>query len=618
MSSLLLKYLAFLGPNRPPASIKLESGLNVICGASETGKSFIVESIDFMLGGGTPPKDIPEKAGYDCVRLLVESAGWPPLGLERSIEGGHFSAYESALYDGEPSTERKVLRDRHSGARDDTLSHVLLERVGLISKKLRRNKAGDTRSLSFRDLARLSVVNEEEIQRRGSPLLSGQVVQATPEYAAFKLLITGTDDSALVSLREVPGRSESVSGKLELLDQLIEELQGEIDEDSLDEAELRDQLERLEKSIEDQNTALNEVQAVHDNLLQQRASVAREIQRRRARLLENQELTGRFKLLDEHYHTDLKRLEAIHESGSFFVHLDRDVCPLCGANPGDQHLDAECDGNTEMVVLAASAEMDKIRRLERELSETVATLNDEVEQINSELPSLWEQYQGIDEQLTEIAKPTVSTERASYNQLILERAEVNTSLEKFKRLKRLVCQKDDLEIQEEEGGEATESRTSIPKITLDSFSQTVERILTDWHYPNANRVFFDESGKDFQIAGKDRGSTGQGLRAITHAAVSIALLEFCLEHDLPHPGFLILDSPLLAYWKPEGEEDNLSGTDLKEKFYDYILGLRSDSQVIIVENEHPPDFVSGRGNVIVFTKNPNLGRYGFFPHRNGA
>ena len=618
MSSLLLKHLTFLGPNRPPASIKLKSGLNVICGASETGKSFIVESIDFMLGGGAPPRDIPEKAGYDRVRLLIESTGWPPLGLERSIEGGNFSAYEEAFYDGQPGTEHRVLRDRHSGAREDTLSHVLLERVGLISKKLRRNRVGDIRSLSFRDLARLSVSNEQEIQRSGSPLLSGQYVQATPEYAAFKLLITGTDDSALVSSREVSGRRESVSGKLELLDQLIEELQGEIDEDGLDKAELREQLNRLEKSIEDQNTALSEIQAVHDDLLQQRASVAIDIQTRRARLLENQELTGRFKLLDEHYQTDLKRLEAIHEFGSFFVHLDRDVCPLCGANPRDQHLDAECDGNTEEVVLAANAEMYKIRRLERELSETVASLNDEVGQINSELPSLEEQYQGIDEQLTEITKPTVSTERTSYNQLILKRAEVITSLDNFKRLERLVYQKDDLEVHEEEGGEATESRTSIPKITLDAFSQTVERVLTEWHYPNANRVFFDESAKDFQIAGKDRGSTGKGLRAITHAAVSISLLEFCLEHSLPHPGFLVLDSPLLAYWKPEGEEDDLSGTDLKEKFYDYVLGFGSDTQVIIIENEHPPNFVSEGGNVIVFTKNPHRGRYGFFPLHNGA
>lgn len=49
--------------------------------------------------------------------------------------------------------------------------------------------------------------------------------------------------------------------------------------------------------------------------------------------------------------------------------------------------------------------------------------------------------------------------------------------------------------------------------------------------------------------------------------VSIALVEFCQENGLSHPGFLVLDSPLLAYYKPEGEDDvALQGTDLKKNF----------------------------------------------------
>ena len=67
--------------------------------------------------------------------------------------------------------------------------------------------------------------------------------------------------------------------------------------------------------------------------------------------------------------------------------------------------------------------------------------------------------------------------------------------------------------------------------------------------------------------------------------------------------FLVVDSPLLAYWAPEGDEDHLTGTDLKERFYEYLLGLQSDTQVIVVENQHPPDFVFERANVITFTKN---------------
>jgi len=179
---------------------------------------------------------------------------------------------------------------------------------------------------------------------------------------------------------------------------------------------------------------------------------------------------------------------------------------------------------------------------------------------------------------------------------------------------RLNAQRAEIDAEQTEStGEHSSTKTQISKNVLDEFAQTIEGILQEWHFPNAIRVFFDEGKRDFQIAGKDRGSTGKGLRAITHAAVKIGLMEFCHERNLPHPGFVVLDSPLLAYWKPEGVEDDLRGSDLKEMFYRYLLGLRKDSQVIIIENEHPPDFVSRKGNVIVFTKNLRQGRYGFFP-----
>ena len=238
MSGLLLRYLAFFGPEKSPADLSFAPGLNVICGASETGKSFIVESIDFMLGQEKPVRDIPERDRYDRIRLAIESTDWPPLTLDRSVEGGNFRAFEESLTDGSPQSDPKTLRWKHSTARQDTLSYALLERTGLTMKVLRKNSAGETRSLSFRDMARLNVVTEEEIQGRGSPLLSGQYTTATGEYAAFKLLLTGTDDSALVAAKEVSGRRDQDTGKIELLDQMIADLYAELDEEGAEEEEL--------------------------------------------------------------------------------------------------------------------------------------------------------------------------------------------------------------------------------------------------------------------------------------------------------------------------------------------------------------------------------------------
>lgn len=73
-----------------------------------------------------------------------------------------------------------------------------------------------------------------------------------------------------------------------------------------------------------------------------------------------------------------------------------------------------------------------------------------------------------------------------------------------------------------------------------------------------------------------------------------------------------MDSPLLAYYKPEGEDDvALQGSDLKEKFYDYLVKHHtSDSQILIVENQHPPESMDGLITMTVFTSNPKVGRFG--------
>ena len=49
--TLTLRQLCFTGPERAEARLDFHSGLNIVYGASDSGKSFILEAIDFMLGG---------------------------------------------------------------------------------------------------------------------------------------------------------------------------------------------------------------------------------------------------------------------------------------------------------------------------------------------------------------------------------------------------------------------------------------------------------------------------------------------------------------------------------------------------------------------------------------
>ena len=160
--------------------------------------------------------------------------------------------------------------------------------------------------------------------------------------------------------------------------------------------------------------------------------------------------------------------------------------------------------------------------------------------------------------------------------------------------------------------------SAVPTAAADAFAQSVESILADWHFPEAGRVHFDPNTRDLVIAGKPRGARGKGLRALTHAAFTLGLLAHCRASRTPHPGFVILDSPLLAYREPDGKEDDLRGTDLKEQFYSYLQGLPEDWQIIVVENTDPPDAIKALEQVEMFSKNPHNGRYGLFPFVSGS
>jgi len=91
-----LRFLGFFGPQKQPATITFGPGLNVLYGASNAGKSFIVEAIDFMLGGGQPLRDIPERVGYDRVLLGIETLDGQTFTVWRSMEGGGFKLYGPA------------------------------------------------------------------------------------------------------------------------------------------------------------------------------------------------------------------------------------------------------------------------------------------------------------------------------------------------------------------------------------------------------------------------------------------------------------------------------------------------------------------------------------------
>ncbi len=612
--SLWMRHLSFTGLGRPPVVIRFEKGLNVIYGASDTGKSFVLEAVDYMLGGSKPLRDIPERAGYDSVALGVEVDGGSTFTLFRSLDGGSFRKF-AGLHNRIPNDQAGTkLGAKHKPNRDNTLSAFLLQQIGLPETHIKTNAHGKTRPLSFRDLCHLCIVDEDEIHKKGSPVEGGQVINKTVEYSTFKFLITGVDDSALFSGAHAEERNKVLNAKVETLDELITAYQAQLREAGPPE-DLADQIGRIDRGIAEEESQLQKSEEQYQSLVEQRNEARSRLENAKERRAEIDELLARFSLLQDHYQSDLYRLEGVREAGSLIEALPPGACPLCGAYPAHQQREAECDGNMDMLIAAVEVESSKIYLLRRELEQTVSQLKSEAAAFDAKTPELALKLDNLVGSVA-LLSPKIKQRRTGYTELVNHRARLQSAM----ALTNLVSDLNSKRASLEEARHAPESSdggvsSPISSVALHEFAQTVEAFLTAWEVPNASGVHFDEVNRDVIISGKRRSSRGKGVRAITHSAFILALMKLCEDNSRPHPGFVILDSPLLSYRESDGPDDDLGNTDVQTRFYRQLESWK-DRQVIVIENLDPPNEIlkSQEVNVVTFGTSVQ-GPMGLFPPR---
>lgn len=600
--------LSLTGRGLKEATIPFSEGLNVIYGPSDTGKTFIVQCIDFIFGGKTAPKAIPEAKGYDKISLVISP--WDTaeeLKLTRSMRGGALTlSAEGRL--------TRTLSQKHSAKSEDCVSRFLLDLTGMDDKWVRKNQKGETDSVSFRDLARLVVVDEEAVIGQRSPYLSGLKVSETKERSVFRLLLTGVDDSSITAIEDTKISKARNEAKAEVIQQFLSKSLKELDEMELqlDESALRQANEDVLKELEGVKAEISAEQDAISALERQRRSLWEDHKRAQSQLAVLSELHTRFSLLNDQYRSDLARLEAISEAGVRLAQMPEERCPVCGALPEHHRDDHMQDVPPKELARSCAMEALNIQSLIEDLSETsrsndfqIKAKTEYAQRIHAELivanntikDELQPRFQTMATRIRELTDRQLIFLRALY---------LYESVEGFKTLLNVLAKEKPLK----------PSKDAFPNLSAsetEEFCKEVEAVLREWKFPDLDRVTFSESDDDVIISGRERASHGKGVRAITHTSFNLGLLRFCRNRSMPHPGLLVVDSPLVVYRQADDSdsdpEDNDFSTDVKEAFYK-SLSSAEGIQVIICENDDPPADISA--NVIHFTKT-NEGRYGFIP-----
>lgn len=604
MATFWISRLRVVGPKVVSAEVEFGQHLNVISGASDTGKSYILACINYMFGAEEPPKSIRQDRGYETLLLEIKTSNNEVFVLQRSLkQGKDFLLYNQTI-DEWKGSGGKYLRWKHTGGSTDTVSQFLLGLCGLGDVTISTSKT-KTRPLSFRDVARFCLISETDIIEEESPVFpSRQLIKKTADKSVFDFLISGEDSGSAIQAPDPKVRKADWKARFDVYSQMIGEVEVAISKTAetarAELTSLNEDIDRVTSVIADNSNAI----ALEQRLRNQDWKEWHAARSRRDVL---DQLLVRFDLLKNHYQSDIERLEFLTEADHYLSQVaGGSHCPICGSTIEGHSSKSHDDGREVEIKDAARGEAAKLESLLIDLGSTVSELQSEYSQLESAIQEFQNRINGRDQKILGELSPRMQVAKEQLDLLLEKRKEASSNLSAHERLKALSDQRDLL------GPEPKQSRsksTSIEStgasIARRQFLNKLQSVLLAWKYSPVDVAEFNEK-MELIVAGETRKSHGKGIRAILQSAFTITLMMHSLER---HPGLIVLDSPLTSFREADEYEVD---RDVQRGFFEYLVGFKK-GQVIVLENKDPDQDLISKMRYVHFAGESGSGRKGFYP-----
>ena len=607
---LKLTKLVLTGENKQDAIIDFKDGLNVIAGASDTGKSFAFECIDYALGSSSELKEVPEVDGYQSVFLEIEDIGQRVIfTIERGIpkEKNKMTIYYSNYQDKDRAKNEKI-SITHSAKK--SLSKKMLNYCGCIYNNVKKN-AEKTQSFTFRSFIPLIMISELRITATYSPIYradSRGSTFATSEKSVFKTVISGTDYEKKEKKENTEIAKAELKGKIEQLKQIINEIRLENNDlmKGVEDIKLEKSTEIIElnKFIKEKTDEIKKHELEYKNTQAEIEFENTELKR----LLNN---NNKFKLLKKNYLSDLDRLEFINDAFDLTQQLVEVECPICHSPMKINEIEKSDDYYEALV-----AEKLKIEVQLTELDKTIKDLSDEIMNKEENISKLENHKDEIKDILNNKLGPIVAEKVEQVQNLLEIQEKINLITRNKKRMDKYYT-----EINEwQEKIDSTVQNKGNKKETLpdeytNELCMEIKQLLKKCDFiGEEDDIKYNSATNDVKIGDKEKASFGKGARAIINSTFLIGLMNYCYKKNLCHPGFVVLDSPLTTY-KEKDKKDGVDETitkGTKEKFYE-MLAEQKNGKIIIFDNEEPSSTVKKKINYLHFSGDSSVGRKGLIP-----
>lgn len=603
MTRFYIDKLTVSGGGHKTTVIDFKPCLNFILGPSNTGKSLVMDCLDYAFGF-TPKKNRPSKIvdnnyGYERIALHLVTANGTVI-LERKIGDTKItvSGTDTTVDHGTYSVGHKAKKN---------INAVYLHLLGIDETHSIRSaeKGAKTQDLTWRSMLHLFLIRQADVARERSALLAPGSVGHTASAAVLLYLLTGQDANNL-STDEDPKISEAkkkaligyIQEKIDEFTRRREELETMLSSSNI--TDPRSNVEQVKKEIAELQTQVDAATRESQQLMSQ-------IYEWNSKLSESKTVGHNFAVLRQQYQSDIRRIGFIVDGVASVSPVRKKVkCPICGEK-------TERVQDTSFIN-ASTAELEKIKGHLSELSDAQQSVEHQQETIIATLRTLEEKKEGIDTLISEQLQPRLSVfEEQLEQQLSLIR--LTSELE--------IVRQNETQYRNELFNKETEepSKPSKHNIFEDydydiihGFEEKLREILKASKIGGAASARLNMENFDIEIGGfKKSVSMGGGFCGILNTITTLAMSGYLIDLDRNAPGFYAVDSSLTQLSEAEHKEQS---DTIKQNFIEYLISHAHERQVIIVEQTKRMPFVPDENDengihVIKFTRNKEEGRYGF-------
>ena len=574
------------------STLPLGPGLNIVFGPSNTGKSLILDCIDYLYGAKKHRFD--KKLQVKKISLVLDVDG-KNITMSREIDSNDIDV--SSTVDNIESGTYKT------GTSKKSIGTVWLQLMGIEDPvKILMTQTGKTQNLTLRTFSHTVMIDETRIQGAGSILAQGigpnpQV--STPVLTSLLYLATGNNylpEKTLQDPKIRKAKKEAVKAFVDRsMSKLADRKESELENFS------KESPAELQKKVDSVIDEIGAAEGALEEAVTQSSKLAEDIYKIDNQIGESRLLLNRNNSLLSQYEADIKRLTFIVEGDIHHGDIPLlEVCPFCNGRLSKEQ--------GQSCVSAAVAEVEKIEAQIKDLRSVQTSIQEEIKELEAERADILSKRRQIDTMIRGELKPQIS-------QLRSHLADFTLALNQYKAKEMIEAFSDvlvtELKVSQEEDEETFKFnlKAKFEEIFLNVLNKELKQLLEECNYEHFTGVRFDTDDYDVVVNGHLKRSEGQGFRAFLNTILAVAIQNCLKTFDQYKPNIMVIDSPILSLMEKDDNDDESVTETMKKGLFRYLVEHKTERQTIVIENEIPKLEYSDV-NQIEFTKDETRGRYG--------